>query len=100
MRAKITVKSGTSGCRFGGCLPVCVQALGTSAPDRPVHLQDLTVIAMAMGKLTTNEEKEKKRRKENPKTQRKRMSNQTSPWVMNERNQEIIKSELASPHQH
>lgn len=30
-------------------LPVSVQALGTPAPDRPVHLQDLTVIGMTMG---------------------------------------------------
>lgn len=39
-------------------LPVCVQALGTPAPDRPVHLQDLTVIAMTMGEQMRNEPRE------------------------------------------
>lgn len=39
---------------FSTFLPVCVQALGTPAPDRPVHLQDLTVIAMTMGEQMKN----------------------------------------------
>lgn len=29
--------------------PVCVQTLGTSAPDGPVHFQDLTAVAVTMG---------------------------------------------------
>lgn len=35
-------------------LPVCVQALSTPAPDRPVHLQDLTVSAMTMDEQMSN----------------------------------------------
>ena len=35
-------------------LPVSVQALSTPAPNRPVHLQDLTVIAMTMGEQMKN----------------------------------------------
>lgn len=53
----------------GGCclfffffLPVCVQALGTPAPDRPVHLQDLTVIAMTMGEQMRNNPRKHNRR--------------------------------------
>lgn len=63
-------------------LPVCVQALGTPASDRPVHLQDLTVIAMTMGEQMRN----------NPgKTQQKRDGNSDrQSEFMNERNQEII----------
>lgn len=43
-------------------LPVCVQALGTPAPDRPVHLQDLTVIAMTMGEQMRNNPRKHNRR--------------------------------------
>lgn len=49
----------------GGCLfflPVCVQALGTPSPDRPVHLQDLTVSAMTMGEQMKNNPRKHKRR--------------------------------------
>ena len=62
----------------GGCglfffflsfLPVCVQALGTPATDRPVHLQDLTGIAMTMGEQMRNNPRKQ--------TQQKRMETQT-----------------------
>lgn len=60
-----------------------MQALGTPAPDRPVHLQDLTVIAMTMDEQMTN----------NPrKTQQRGMATQTRQRkLMNEiKNQKII----------
>lgn len=35
--------------KFDFASPVCVQTLGTSAPDGPVHFQDLTAVAVTMG---------------------------------------------------
>lgn len=49
-------------CLFLNFLPVCVQALGTPAPDRPLHLQDLTVIAMTMGEQMRNNPRKHNRR--------------------------------------
>lgn len=38
-------------------LPVCVQALGTSAPDGPVHFQDLTAVAVTTRNKSNRQEK-------------------------------------------
>ena len=50
-------------------LPVGVQALGTPAPNRPVHLQGLTAVAMTMGERMENgprkKQKQKKTKKQN-----------------------------------
>lgn len=59
------IKLNVGGCHFYFFvffLPVCMQALGTPAPDRPVHLQDLTVIAMTMGEQMRNNPRKHNRR--------------------------------------
>lgn len=77
---KIKLNGGCGLLLFFFFLPVCVQALGTPTPDWPVHLQDLTAIAMTMGEQMKNI----------PRNTNKEDGNLDSREFMNEKNQEII----------